>query len=182
MDEIEKIVRDKLERFGLGALEAVESRQLRQLLDIEAFIKHRIEIRDQSIRTYKENQITKKAIADSPDVKLTRKTIYNSELLNKYVEKSIEECDNMELIDSNRIKEIVSQNERIKEQYDKMVGDLIYKTNLENTVEVYHDEINSLKKKIDILNAEVQAKNKEIRRLQQLLYENGVNNVIPLNK
>lgn len=182
MDNIELRVKEKLKKFNLEEFYMLSTRIQQRLLEIEDYIYKCTEKRKYLLEEYKNYSINKSTIANQDSINLTRKTIHNNEILRIYIDKSIEEDRiNDPLRDNLNNKYEVELNE-IKEQYNKMIVNIVDQKKLQY-------EVKDLKKQIDRLNVEINSRNDIIKeqqekteRLNKLLNKHGITNLIELNK
>lgn len=178
MDGIEKNVKSKFERFGIEGFDDLKSKTKQWLIEIEEYMNKCNNIRKENVEKYKKYKVTIKGIANN--VKISRQSIYNYEIILKYIEESIREFDAYDTFAESNIQRVTEQRDEIKRQFDKMVGELIEMHNLEQATESLMAEIKKLAKEKEDLNIIIRAKEKEVSKLKAIIKENGPN-IIELN-
>lgn len=143
--DIEARVSEKLNKYNLGNLKDFDDKTIKRLYEIEKFL-YNMEVDakeiEEKLKGLKPN-ITN--ITSSKDVSITRKTVYNNNLLKEYIEHSIEDFpDYTKEIEMKKIKDKYSE---LTELYNKVIDNIIDNYNR-------NEEIEELKNQIKILTNE----------------------------
>ena len=143
--DIEARVSEKLNKYNLKKLKDFDDKTIKRLYEIEKLLYNmEADAKDieAKLKGLKPN-ITN--ITSSKDVSITRKTVYNNNLLKEYIENSIEDFpDYTKEIEMKKIKDKYSE---VTELYNKVIDNIIDNYNR-------NEEIEELKNQIKILTNE----------------------------
>lgn len=174
MDKLEASIKDKLERYQLTPFEALDKKTQERLLQTEKAIE---EIETKSKMLYeqlKKIKLNRLLIVNSEYIGFSRKTSYNDEILNRYIENSINDSeDYFNEMQVNKLSEDLSE---LKELNDNIISNIINTLILENELNKIKDTVESLKIRNDKLLSIIKEKEGIIRNLQK------GNNVVPFKK
>ena len=106
----------------------------------------------------KQLKLTKVQIANSKEIGLSRKTLYNDKVVQKFIEVSIQAQDYN--IKNDKLYDLQNKYNDLKEQYTKIVSNLI--------------ETNLLYEKIDKYKEAIGALTKQNENLKSIIYQNSI--------
>ncbi|KZL89420.1 hypothetical protein [Clostridium magnum] len=142
MNSLRKNIDLKLKNYGLSLFDELDNKSQERLIQIEEFIiKNREEVENYILQA-KKLKLSISSVADSQDTKFTRKTVYNDAILKKFLEKSIE--DEPDYFNEMKLKKLTEKLGALKEQYDKVINNILDVKILDLTIKEYKKEINRL--------------------------------------
>lgn len=172
MDKIVKEIKNKLDKYELASYDELEIKTQQRLLMIEQAISTLTINLKKSINSAKESMPNITNIIKSDQVNISRKTIYNQQILKKYIELSINDLP--DYFNEKKVRSLENRLDELNELYYKVIDNIIDDYNKDNQIE-------ELKKNINMLT-------EENNRLRQYIYEqqkiknNNDSKVIPMKK
>lgn len=172
MDKIVKEIKNKLDKYELASYDELEIKTQQRLLMIEQAISTLIINLKKSINSAKESMPNITNIIKSDQVNISRKTIYNQQILKKYIELSINDLP--DYFNEKKVKSLENRLDDLNKLYYKVIDNIIDDYNKDKQIE-------ELKKNINMLT-------EENNRLSQYIYEqqkiknNNDSKVIPMKK
>lgn len=172
MDKIVKEIKNKLDKYELASYDELEIKTQQRLLMIEQAISTLTINLKKSINSAKESMPNITNIIKSDQVNISRKTIYNQQILKKYIELSINDLP--DYFNEKKVKSLENRLDDLNKLYYKVIDNIIDDYNKDKQIE-------ELKKNINMLT-------EENNRLSQYIYEqqkiknNNDSKVIPMKK
>ena len=172
MDKIVKEIKNKLDKYELASYDELEIKTQQRLLMIEQAISTLTINLKKSINSAKESMPNITNIIKSDQVNISRKTIYNQQILKKYIELSINDLP--DYFNEKKVKSLENRLDDLNKLYYKVIDNIIDDYNKDKQIE-------ELKKNINMLT-------EENNRLRQYIYEqqkiknNNDSKVIPMKK
>ncbi|EJT5918383.1 hypothetical protein QTI39_01420 [Clostridium perfringens] len=172
MDKIKENILKKFEKYNLGIYDELNEKEKLRIYEIEStLIDRNNEIID-LIAFVKKKIPNISNIIESPKVNISRKTVYNNNILKEYIENSLDDLD--DYFNEKKLKKVEEKYIDLENLYDRIIVNII--ENYEKEI-----EIERLNKIIDELNQENLNLKNYIRNKDKnnLKYNN---NVLLLNK
>lgn len=163
MEQImENIIKEKLEKYSIADFEKLNDKEKERLYKIESFIQTNNKEYDELIERIKHLKLTKVSISNSKEIGLSRKTLYNDKVIQKYIEESINE-QNIYMNNNYKNNDLQNKYNELKEQYIKVIKNIIEINVLNERISEYEEMISSLSKQ-----------NEELRKI---IFENNTNKI-----
>lgn len=174
MDKLKSSVKEKLERYNLNSLETLDKKTQARLLQTEKAIEE-IETNGKILyEQLKKTKLNRVLIIDSKYTEFSRKTSYNDDTLNQYIENSI--INSEDYFNEKQISKLSEDLSELKELNDNIISNIINTLILENELSEVKDTVKTLKTRNNTLLSIIKEKEEIISKLQ-----NG-NNVVPFKK
>jgi len=126
----------------------ISKKTLQRLINFEEYADSIEKLNSVSIEEIKKRKMTKVSVSNAPELNISRKTLYNDKILQKYVEARIEKQP--DYLNEVKLKKLKDKHDELEAQYDKITDHL-----LDNSI--LQAEILELKEKIEEL---IQDKNR----------------------
>ena len=120
----------------------IPEKTLQRLINFEEYANNLEKLNTDSIEEVKKRKMTKVSISNSPELSISRKTLYNDKILLKYVEAKIEK--QTDHFNDGRIKKLQDQYHDLKLQYDKITDHLLETSILQAEILQYKKRIEEL--------------------------------------
>lgn len=175
MDALIQTINNKLKEINQKSFEELDSKTQKRLIETETLIENSATEIEDLINKIRKLKLSKTFVANSDSTNFTRKTIYNDGLLEKYIEKCIQ--DENDYFNETKLERLYEEINVLKEQYDKILDNIIYTNVLRLEVEKYKKEILRLieeKEKLKSINNE---KEIIIRNLKNIMIANNITNI-----
>ncbi len=173
MDEIVEQVKNKLYKHDLPSYDELDVKTQQRLCMLEESINILIINLKKSIDEAKESMPNITSIIKNDKVNISRKTIYNQEILRKYIELSIDDLP--DYFNERRIKKLELELNNLKDMYDKVIDNIIDDYNKD-------EEIKELKENIMGLVEENKRLNQYIFDNNKRKESNNQNKIIPIKR
>lgn len=142
MEEVVKKINDILTQNNLPSTNEISEKTLQRLINFEEYASNVEKLNTDSIEEIKKRKMTKVSISNSPELKISRKTLYNDKILLKYVESKLEM--QVDYFNETRIKTLQDQYNDLKLQYDKITDHLLDTSILQAEILQYKEKIEEL--------------------------------------
>jgi hypothetical protein len=169
---LEEIVQNKLEKYNLATFEGLSKKNIDRLINAEKYLQGQKKEQMQLISKIKENKLTKVSIVKAMGGNISRKTVYNNEILKKYMEKSID--DEEDYFNERKLEKLEHDLKDLQEQYDKVIDNIIEINLIKIQNKEYENELVEKFKKIDHLNSIIHENNKTIELLKLQTKNNNI--------
>lgn len=123
MEEFIKQINNILTQNNLPSTNDISEKTLQRLISFEEYTSNIEKLNIDSIEKIKNRKMTKVSISNSPELNISRKTLYNDKTLLKYVELKLEK--QVDYFNEKRIKKLQEQYHDLKLQYDKITDHLL---------------------------------------------------------
>ena len=173
MDEIVKQIKNKLDKYELTSYDELDIKTQKRLLMIEESIDSLIVNFKKSIDSAKESIPNITNIIKCDKVSISRKTIYNQEILRKYIELSIN--DFPDYFNEKRVKKLENELNNLQDMYYNVIDNIIDNYDKD-------EEIRELKENIKNLVEENNRLTKFIYENKKREQNNNDNKVIPIKR
>ena len=151
-------IKEKLKKYSVADYEKLNDKEKERLYRIQKFI-HENNLKYNKLQNeIKQLKLTKVQIANSNEIGLSRKTLYNDKVVQKFIEVSIQAQDYN--IKNDKLYDLQNKYNDLKEQYTKIVSNLI--------------ETNLLYEKIDKYKEAIGALTKQNENLKSIIYQNSI--------
>jgi hypothetical protein len=170
---IEKIIKEKLEKYNLPSFDNISQKSMERLINVERCIQNKIEVQLDMVKKLKETKITKVSLGK--EVSIARKTLYNDEILRIYIDRSIEE--EKDIFNVIKIEKLEKQIEELTKRYDDVINNIIEINLLKIKIKTYASELKGLFHQNEVLHSIICEKDEMIIRLQA-----NKNNVINISR
>lgn len=151
-------IKEKLKKYSVADYEKLNDKEKERLYRIQKFI-HENNLKYNKLQNeIKQLKLTKVQIANSKEIGLSRKTLYNDKVVQKFIEVSIQAQDYN--IKNDKLYDLQNKYNDLKEQYTKIVSNLI--------------ETNLLYEKIDKYKEAIGALTKQNENLKSIIYQNSI--------
>ncbi|MDG0029963.1 hypothetical protein MMB68_10385 [Priestia sp. Y58] len=121
--QITEVVAKKLEEFGLPDLNNIPQKSINRLVSVETYLQRARSEQNSLIKELKEKKITKVSIVSAQEVNISRKTLYNDQILKEYIDKSIQ--NESEIFNEDEISKLKLQVKELTEEYEKLLNNVI---------------------------------------------------------
>ncbi|HFK1480965.1 TPA: hypothetical protein ACGXK0_006204 [Bacillus cereus] len=172
MDNINSIVKEKLEEFGLIPYERLDEKARRRLVEVEMFIQTNTNKMLQLKEEMKKLKLNKSFLINSKSISFSRKTLYNDSTINTYVEKSIE--NENDFFHEKKILKMAKTYQELKEHYDNVISHIIDTQILKLQVEEYKKDIHDLLQEKIKLHDVIADQQKIINNLQMAVKQDNL--------
>jgi len=142
LEELIKKINDILSQNDLPSTNEIPEKTLQRLINFEEYANNVEKLNTDSIEEVKKRKMTKVSISKSPELNISRKTLYNDKILLKYVEAKIEK--QADHFNEERIKKLQDQYHDLKLQYDKTTDHLLDTSILQAEILQYKERIEEL--------------------------------------
>lgn len=142
MEEVIKRINDILTQNSLPSTNEIPEKTLQRLINFEEYASNVEKLNRDSVEEIKKRKMTKVSISNSPELNISRKTLYNDKILLKYVESKLEEQD--DYFNETRIKKLQNQHNDLKFQYDKITDHILDTSILQAEILQYKERIDEL--------------------------------------
>lgn len=173
---IEDNIERKLRELELLNLKELDPKLQVRLIEIEKFItSNDFEIK-QHIKELRKRMLNISLVANQESVSVTRKTIYNEPVLEKYIKKSIQE--EQDYFNDRAIKELKNNLNNLSEKYNKYISNVLNFKLLQLKEKKYLEQVQSLQEEL-YRTKEVISEKEE---LIDILRANQKSNILKFNK
>lgn len=148
MEENISKINNVLIQNNLPPASEISKKTLQRLINFEEYADSIEKLNSVSIEEIKKRKMTKVSVSNAPELNISRKTLYNDKILQKYVEARIEKQP--DYLNEVKLKKLKDKHDELEAQYDKITDHL-----LDNSI--LQAEILELKEKIEEL---IQDKNR----------------------
>ena len=146
-------IKEKLKKYSIA-----DYKEKERLYKIQEFI-HKNTVRYEQLQDELKNlRLTKVQIANAKEIGLSRKTLYNDKVVQKFIEVSIQGQNYN--IKNEKLYDLQNKYNELKEQYTKIISNLI--------------ETNLLYEKIDRYEETISALTKQNENLKSIIYRNNI--------
>ena len=151
-------IKEKLKKYSIVDYDELNDKEKERLYKIQEFI-HKNTVRYEQLQDELKNlRLTKVQIANAKEIGLSRKTLYNDKVVQKFIEVSIQGQDYN--IKNDKLYDLQNKYNELKEQYTKIIRNLI--------------EANLLYEKIDRYEETISALTKQNENLKSIIYRNNI--------
>jgi hypothetical protein len=175
--DIGERVKQKLIMYKLDDYDLLDERNKERLIRIEKYISSNIDKIDSLIKEIKELRLNKVNIANKNEIGISRKTIYNNDVINKYID--FELLYQPDVFNEIKIQNLKHQYDLINEEYNKLLINIIETKLLEYQLEQYKKEIKALVKSNETKSIIIKEKDQKIAELKNRL--SIYNNISSIN-
>lgn len=151
-------IKEKLKKYSIADYDELNNKEKERLYKIQEFI-HKNTVRYEQLQDELKNlRLTKVQIANAKEIGLSRKTLYNDKVVQKFIEVSIKGQNYN--IKNEKLYDLQNKYNELKEQYTKIISNLI--------------ETNLLYEKIDRYEETISALTKQNENLKSIIYRNNI--------
>ena len=151
-------IKEKLKKYSIADYDELNDKEKERLYKIQEFI-HKNTVRYEQLQDELKNlRLTKVKIANAKEIGLSRKTLYNDKVVQKFIEVSIQGQNYN--IKNEKLYDLQNKYNELKEQYTKIISNLI--------------ETNLLYEKIDRYEETISALTKQNENLKSIIYRNNI--------
>ena len=151
-------IKEKLKKYSIADYDELNDKEKERLYKIQEFI-HKNTVRYEQLQDELKNlRLTKVQIANAKEIGLSRKTLYNDKVVQKFIEVSIQGQNYN--IKNEKLYDLQNKYNELKEQYTKIISNLI--------------ETNLLYEKIDRYEETISALTKQNENLKSIIYRNNI--------
>ena len=151
-------IKEKLKKYSIADYDELNDKEKERLYKIQEFI-HKNTVRYEQLQDELKNlRLTKVQIANAKEIGLSRKTLYNDKVVQKFIEVSIQGQNYN--IKNEKLYDLQNKYNELKEQYTKTISNLI--------------ETNLLYEKIDRYEETISALTKQNENLKSIIYRNNI--------
>nr|WP_302660515.1 hypothetical protein [uncultured Clostridium sp.] len=151
-------IKEKLKKYSIADYDELNNKEKERLYKIQEFI-HKNTVRYEQLQDELKNlRLTKVQIANAKEIGLSRKTLYNDKVVQKFIEVSIQGQNYN--IKNEKLYDLQNKYNELKEQYTKIISNLI--------------ETNLLYEKIDRYEETISALTKQNENLKSIIYRNNI--------
>ena len=151
-------IKEKLKKYSIADYDELNNKEKERLYKIQEFI-HKNTVRYEQLQDELKNlRLTKVQIANAKEIGLSRKTLYNDKVVQKFIEVSIQGQNYN--IKNEKLYDLQNKYNELKEQYTKIINNLI--------------ETNLLYEKIDRYEETISALTKQNENLKSIIYRNNI--------
>ena len=151
-------IKEKLKKYSIADYDELYDKEKERLYKIQEFI-HKNTVKYEQLQYEIKNlRLTKVQIANAKEIGLSRKTLYNDKVVQKFIEASIQGQDYN--IKNEKLYDLQNKYNELKEQYTKIISNLI--------------ETNLLYEKIDRYEETISALTKQNENLKSIIYKNNI--------
>lgn len=120
---VEESIIEKLNKYLKMNYEELSDKEKERLYKIELFIQDNNKRCNELISELKQLKLTKVSISNTKEIGLSRKTLYNDKVIQKYIEKSI--IEQKDYINNDKLSDLQNKYDELKEQYKKIINNII---------------------------------------------------------
>lgn len=164
-------INEKLSILHLNPWQILDEKTKERLISIQIFVNLNNNKIMELVNQIKGLQLTKSSIANSKDIPISRKTLYQP-VLNEYIELLMNE--QMDVFNKGKLKRLNTQLKDMEEKYNKILIHTIDTYELKKEIRVLNDQINSTLKKNEELHELIFEKNQIISDLKRKLINDNV--------
>ena len=146
---VEESIIEKLNKYLKMNYEELSDKEKERLYKIELFIQDNNKRCNELISELKQLKLTKVSISNTKEIGLSRKTLYNDKVIQKYIEKSI--IEQKDYINNDKLSDLQNKYDELKEQYKKIINNIIEVNVLNEKIEEYEERISSLTEQNEVL-------------------------------
>ena len=151
-------IKEKLKKYSIADYDELNNKEKERLYKIQEFI-HKNTVKYEQLQDEIKNlRLTKVQIANAKEIGLSRKTLYNDKVVQKFIEVSIQGQNYN--IKNEKLYDLQNKYNELKEQYTKIISNLI--------------ETNLLYEKIDRYEETISALTKQNENLKSIIYRNNI--------
>ncbi|MGL6173657.1 MAG: hypothetical protein ACRC1P_03525 [Cellulosilyticaceae bacterium] len=155
MEELIENIKQRLKEYNMLPYEKISPKTQDRLLEVQRVINEKEEKRQKAIAMIEEAKITKSDIVGSEAISFSRKTLYNDEVLNLYLENVIKnEIEYKDLKED--LKDMKEKNKKLKEEYDLLLENIIDQYDIECELKKIKEQHATLQKRqfefLDLIN------------------------------
>lgn len=151
-------IKEKLKKYSIADYDELNNKEKERLYKIQEFI-HKNTVRYEQLQDELKNlRLTKVQIANAKEIGLSRKTLYNDKVVQKFIEVSIQGQNYN--IKNEKLYDLQNKYNELKEQYTKIISNLI--------------ETNLLYEKIYRYEETISALTKQNENLKSIIYRNNI--------
>ena len=151
-------IKEKHKKYSIADYDELNDKEKERLYKIQEFI-HKNTVRYEQLQDELKNlRLTKVQIANAKEIGLSRKTLYNDKVVQKFIEVSIQGQNYN--IKNEKLYDLQNKYNELKEQYTKIISNLI--------------ETNLLYEKIDRYEETISALTKQNENLKSIIYRNNI--------
>lgn len=151
-------IKEKLKKYSIADYDELNDKEKERLYKIQEFI-HKNKVRYEQLQNEIKNlRLTKVQIANAKEIGLSRKTLYNDKVVQKFIEVSIQGQNYN--IKNDKLYDLQNKYNELKEQYTKIISNLI--------------ETNLLYEKIDRYEETISALTEQNENLKSIIYRNNI--------
>lgn len=158
---MENRINERLERCNLPSVLELPEKTVLRVNKIETYVLKQEEEINALINKAKKNEVTRVSIAQN--VGISRKTLYNDEILKAYCEDIIKSINDN--FNEEKVKKLESQVNEINNRYQKLLNNIIDVNDLKIKIKEYEKEISRLINRNDELERMIYEKNEIIDKL-----------------
>lgn len=151
-------IKEKLKKYSIADYDELNNKEKERLYKIQEFINKNTVRYEQLQDELKNLRLTKVQIANAKEIGLSRKTLYNDKVVQKFIEVSIQGQNYN--IKNEKLYDLQNKYNELKEQYTKIISNLI--------------ETNLLYEKIDRYEETISALTKQNENLKSIIYRNNI--------
>jgi len=142
LEKIIKKINGILTQINLPPTDAIPEKTLQRLINFEEYASNVEKLNTESIEEIKKRKMTKVSISNSPELNISRKTLYNDKILLKYVEAKIEK--QVDYFNEKKLMKLQEQYQELKLQYEKVTDHLLDTSILQAEILQYKEKIEEL--------------------------------------
>lgn len=140
-EKIIETIEKKIKKYFNKDFEELEEKQKERIYKIESFIQDNNKKSSELLEKIKGLKLTKVSIANSEEIGISRKTLYNDKVLQKYIEESIKD---QSYYNNNKLNDLQTKYNELKNQYNKIINNVIEVNVLKIKIEEYEQKISLL--------------------------------------
>ena len=148
-NSIENIIEQNMQLYGLGSYEELDKKTKDRLLQVQTVITNTEKKANLLIKELKECQLSKSSIISSDEISFSRKTLYNDDILNAYIDKALE--NSADYFGENKYKSLQNKYEELKELYQQVISNAVNAMLLANQVHELQQELMEKENRIEML-------------------------------
>lgn len=142
MEEVIKKINDILTQSNLPSTNEIPEKTLRRLINFEEYSSNVEKLNADSIEEIRKRKMSKVSISNSPELNISRKTLYNDKILLKYVELKLEK--QIDYFNEIKLKKLQDQYHDLKLRYDKITDHILDTSILQAEILQYKERIEEL--------------------------------------
>jgi hypothetical protein len=169
---IEHIVIEKLNRYNLVELNKLSDKNKERLFRIEKYIQDNNNRIKQLIIELKELELSRVSISNCEDIGISRRTIYNDDILNEYISYSIEEKE--DYLNEKKIQALKQQLKEMGGCYNRILDNIIDINILKSNITEYKNQLTVLLDRNNNLKTLIYEKENIIKDLKKKLMSNNL--------
>ncbi|WP_430786371.1 hypothetical protein VBD025_13625 [Virgibacillus flavescens] len=142
MENIVKYINSFLIENGLPSTIEISPKTLRRLVNFEQYARNIEKLNVDSLMEIKRRRMTKVSISSSPELNISRKTLYNDKIFLKYAEARMD--NQIDYLNENKLIKVKEQYLNLKSQYNKVIDHLLDTSILQAEIIEYKERIQEL--------------------------------------